>query len=199
RTGNGQVSGEGAKHAERWLSDLRDLVDGHCVIQVSSAGANLNNLTRVGSGEQDQENLVSLATQNADTVEKILGVKPRQDALWPAGDLSGAALSAVARAGVSQLVASATQFPDSVADPIGTSGIGIRDSDLRAQTFDALLHHALRAPGDSPDIAAQNGIGALLLRIRQERPGDTDPVVERSEERRVGEEGGEMLGGHQGQ
>src|SRR5699024_5841364 len=86
RIGNGQVSGEGAKHAERWLSDLRDLVDGHCVIQVSSAGANLNNLTRVGSGEQDQENLVSLATQNADTVEKILGVKPRQDALWPAGD-----------------------------------------------------------------------------------------------------------------
>src|SRR5699024_10809339 len=110
-------------------------------------------------------------------VKEILGIRPRQDALWPSGDLSGAALRTVAHAGVSELVTSATQFPDSVTDPIGTSGIRVRDSELRAQTFDALLHRALRAPGDSPGIAAQNGIGALLLRIRQEWPGDTDPVI----------------------
>lgn len=177
RTADGLKSGEGAAQAERWLSDLRDLVEDRCVIQTSYSGADLNTLAELDSEEHGRDRLLPLATNGADEIDDILGTEPRKHVLWPSRELSGETLDATERAGVTQLVTNAAQLPDSTTKSMGTTGAEFKDSELRAQTFDPLLHRALRPPAGTAEIAAQNGIGALLLRIRQDRPSDTEPTV----------------------
>lgn len=177
RTGNGLESGDGAVHAEQWLSELRDLVADHCVVQTSYAGADLNTLAELDSGGHGEDRLLPLATNGADEIEDILETEPRKHVVWPSRELSGTTLEATAQAGVSQLITSSAQLPDSMTESMGTTGVDVEDSDLRIQTFDPLLHRALHPPDGTAEIAAQNGIGALLLRIRQERPSDTAPSI----------------------
>src|SRR5699024_6614713 len=176
RTSDGRVAGEGKAQAKRWLAELGDLVEDRCVIQLPYAGADLDTLTGMHTAQQDDDVLLSLATENAADIDEILGVEPRKHVLWSDHEVSDATLDAAARVGVTQLITSAEQFPDAAADD-GSSGVDVEGTELRGQTFDSLLHRALHAPGGTADIAAQNGIGALLLRIRQERDSDTDPVI----------------------
>lgn len=176
RTNSGTVAGKGAENAKQWLEALRQLVEGRCVVQLPYADADLSSLARIGSTGEGGAGLTALAVDGADVIKQLLGVRPLPGVLWPADGVSDAALDAAADAGVSKLITSSARLPASVSASAGTSGVRLASTSIRAQTFDPLLHRALRHDPSTADVAVQNGLGALVLRIRQQQSG-TAPVL----------------------
>src|SRR4051812_20129358 len=79
--GGGTVAGRGATVAKEWLTRLRDLTVGQCVISVPFADADLVALSRSGAYD-----LSSLAMGSSTVVAQLLApVQPAKDLYWPAG------------------------------------------------------------------------------------------------------------------
>ncbi|HEX6359741.1 DUF6049 family protein [Actinophytocola sp.] len=81
RLSGGQlVAGKGAQAATDWLGRVRDLTNGHCVIAVPYADADLVALSRAGAVDLEQ-----LSLTGSSIVAKQLSVEPLAGVYWPTG------------------------------------------------------------------------------------------------------------------
>ncbi|WP_232376449.1 DUF6049 family protein [Amycolatopsis aidingensis] len=180
RTPRGTIEGTGAAAASRWLDSLRALVDGKCVIQLPFADADLAAVSAIRDGAPG---LTATAVDNADTLTRILKVKPVEGVLWPDGRLGEDALGDLSRTGVRTLIVDPARLPD---DTANGSAPELSGTGIRAQPYDALLARALSGSGAAntlnpavePDIAAQNGLAVLAVRAGlDQRETDPGPVL----------------------
>lgn len=170
--GTKTVWGDGRQYAKAWLDDLRTLVKDRCVVAMPYAGADVAALARTSP------DLAKTAVAQDDLLRDTLDVEPQADALWPTGELTDGAMTAMASAGKRVLIGNpknpASGHPiDRPTSLITGDGATSRQ---RAVPFDSLLSLAL-APGsvsrevghnataaaDDATIATQNGIAALAF------------------------------------
>ncbi|OXM71086.1 DUF6049 family protein [Amycolatopsis vastitatis] len=167
-TDTGNVDGKGADAAKTWLSALRSLVGGRCVVALPFADADLDALTRIRPGDAG---LVTRAAAGAATIQQVTGVAPQTGVLWPAGTPSASVLSALAGAGVRTVLTDAGKLA-----PAATGGgVTVQGSTVRVQPTDSLIAAAMTGVPTVPDsvtvpattepaVASQNGLGALAFR-----------------------------------
>ncbi|RKT84408.1 hypothetical protein SAMN05421805_103339 [Saccharopolyspora antimicrobica] len=173
------ADGIGTGAANLWMSKLREVTSGRCVVALPYADADVAALARAGLPD-----LVDIALDGADLLKdkNVLGVEPRS-VLWPAegaladpasGDLPGTAL----------LEPQSLNIPAGSLDPVR-----IRGRDMTAIPIDPLMTSALDPLRDterkttdlSPPVAqlesAQNALGALTFRATQGSVGDATSVL----------------------
>lgn len=81
RSTSGQiVAGKGKQAAADWLGLVQDLTNGHCVIAVPYADADLGALSRAGAVD-----LAQLAVTSSSIVKDVLSMQPLKGVYWPAG------------------------------------------------------------------------------------------------------------------
>ncbi|MEU5258553.1 DUF6049 family protein [Amycolatopsis sp. NPDC021455] len=167
-TDAGNVDGKGVDAAKTWLSALRSLVGGRCVVALPFADADLDALTRIRPGDAG---LVTRAASGAAAIQQLTGVAPQTGVLWPAGTPSASVLSALAEAGVHTVLTDAGKLAAA-----GTGGgVTVQGSTVRVQPTDSLIAAAMTGVPTVPDsvtvpattepaVASQNGLGALAFR-----------------------------------
>lgn len=158
----GPVQGSGREQAARWLQALRELVSGHCVVQIPYADADLGALSKVST----RTDLVADAVNNGAAILNLLRVQPRAGVLWPNGSLGDAALRAAAGAGTTTVLTDPAQLGANASDGTAmTTTAGVN-----ALGYDSLVASAFAgtARADSvanqPNVATQNGLAALAFR-----------------------------------
>jgi hypothetical protein len=188
RTGGGSAAanGTGVEAAKEWLNSLKQLTNGHCVVTLPYADADLTVLSKVGANGQPDAALVTAAAQGANVLQRVLNVKPQQNVLWPDGAMDPKTLSMLGQAGISTVL---TDSANLKADGSSEAGASLNGSDLRAQPIDGLVSSALAGnrsasvrpastgaplatPTSQPAVAAQNGLAALAFRagVGQQNP-----------------------------
>ncbi|WIX86817.1 DUF6049 family protein [Amycolatopsis sp. DG1A-15b] len=167
-TDAGNVDGKGAEAAKTWLSELRTLVGGRCVVALPFADADLDALTRIRPGDTG---LVTRAATGAATIQELTDVTPQTGVLWPDGTPSASVLTALTEAGVRTLLTDAGKLAPAAAG----GGVTVQGSTVRVQPTDSLISAAMTGVPTVPGsvtvpatteraIAAQNGLGALAYR-----------------------------------
>ncbi|WP_410637696.1 DUF6049 family protein [Amycolatopsis sp. lyj-346] len=167
-TDTGNVDGKGAEAAKAWLSELRTLVGGRCVVALPFADADLDALTRIRPGDTS---LVSRAVTGASTIQQLTDVTPQTGVLWPDGTPSASVLTALTEAGVRTVLTDAGKLA-----PAGAGGgVTVQGSTARLQPTDSLISAAMTGVPTVPGsvtvpatteraVASQNGLGALAFR-----------------------------------
>ncbi|PRX47700.1 hypothetical protein B0I33_105280 [Prauserella shujinwangii] len=185
-TPSGTIPGKGRNDAKRWLASLRDLVAGHCVVQIPYADASLSTLTRLPGSEELTDDALTGAS-----VLSVLKVQPRQGVVWPSGSLTQDALGAAARSGATTMITGPLQVRTSANDGantgLGSAPFDISGTGLRALPYDSLVAAGLAGegnaasanltPADEPDVAAQNGIAAVAFRAGLDDQDTAAPVL----------------------
>jgi hypothetical protein len=178
-TDTGNVDGKGADAAKTWLSALRSLVGGRCVVALPFADADLDALTRIRPGDPG---LVTRAASGAAIIQQLTGVTPQTGVLWPAGTPSAPVLSGLADAGVRTVLTDAGKLASA-----GTGGgVTVQGSTVRVQPTDSLIAAAMTGVPTVPDsvtvpattepaVAGQNGLGALAFRAGLGQTGGQRP------------------------
>ena len=172
RTGDGVTEGRGASTAELWLTTLRELVDGRCVIALPYADADLAALSRAdtvalqtlavgGPGiTYDREGAPRTTT---DIVESVLGVAPVDGVVWPAGGtLDQRTLADLAALRPTTVLADSARL----AGATGSAPFDLA-ANVRAVPYDGLVAASLEPPvrgGAVATSATQNGLSALVHR-----------------------------------
>ncbi|KDN17779.1 DUF6049 family protein [Amycolatopsis rifamycinica] len=167
-TDTGTVQGKGAEAAKAWLSDVRSLVAGRCVVALPFADADLDALTRIKPGDTG---LVTRAASGAATIQQLTDVPPQTGVLWPDGTPSAPVLAALAEAGVRTVLTDAGKLAPAAAG----GGVTVQGSTVRLQPTDSLISAAMTGVPTVPGsvtapatteraIASQNGLGALAFR-----------------------------------
>ncbi|QKV77117.1 DUF6049 family protein [Amycolatopsis sp. Hca4] len=167
-TDTGNVDGKGVEAAKAWLTELRALVGGRCVVALPFADADLDALTRIRPGDTS---LVTRAAAGAATVQQVAGVTPQTGVLWPDGTPSAAVLTALSDAGVRTVLTDAGKLAPAAAG----GGLTVQGSSVRLQPTDSLISAALAGVPTVPGsvtvpasteraVASQNGLGALAFR-----------------------------------
>ncbi|UVS82698.1 DUF6049 family protein [Actinokineospora sp. UTMC 2448] len=174
RSGDGFVDGRGATTADLWLTTLRELAQGQCVIALPYADADLAALSRA-----DTTALQALAVDapgitfdergrprtTTDVVESVLGATPVDGAVWPAGGtLDKRARAALAAIRPTTLLVDNTRLTGAT----GSAPFDL-DPNLRAIPYDGLIAQSLepRLRVADPAVATssvQNGLAALVFR-----------------------------------
>ncbi|WP_370945833.1 DUF6049 family protein [Amycolatopsis sp. cg5] len=177
RTGGSPVTGRGTELAKQWLGNLRQVVNGHCMVPLPFADADLSVLSAVKNGEQADSELVTKAAAQTAVLENILKAVPVENTLWPDGPLDSATIGALTSAGVKTVITESTrvQSTEQLDAPVTLAG-----SDLHVQPADSLTSAALSV-GDKPNNAAakpavstQNGLAAIAFRAGLGQ-GQTNP------------------------
>lgn len=169
RASNGQLmAGKGAAAATDWLTRVRDLTRGQCVIAVPYADADLVALSRSGAVD-----LAQLALAGSSIVAKQLEpVKPAKEIFWPAGGtFDPRTLVDLASLGPTSVLASPTHIQDINGDaPYLVNGTQTANP-IKALPIDSLVSDALAGPsaprtegGPDQEDAVQNGLAALTYR-----------------------------------
>ncbi|MEV6874913.1 DUF6049 family protein [Amycolatopsis sp. NPDC051128] len=173
-TDAGNVDGKGVETAKTWLSALRSLVGGRCVVALPFADADLDALTRIRPGDPT---LLTRAVTGSATIQQVAGVTPQTGALWPDGTPSASVLAALTEAGVRTVLADAGKLA-----PAATGGgVTVQGSTVRVQPTDSLISAAMTGVPTVPDsvtmpatteraVASQNGLGALAFRAGLGQP-----------------------------
>ncbi|MEU4518474.1 DUF6049 family protein [Amycolatopsis sp. NPDC024027] len=167
-TDSGNVDGKGVEAAKTWLTELRALVGGRCVVALPFADADLDALTRIRPGDTS---LVARAAGGAATIQELTDVTPQTGVLWPDGTPSAPVLTALTEAGVRTLLTDAGKLAPAAAG----GGVTVQGSTVRVQPTDSLITAAMTGVPTVPDsvtvpatteraIAGQNGLGALAFR-----------------------------------
>ncbi len=177
-TDAGNIDGKGAEAAKTWLSELRTLVGGRCVVALPFADADLDALTRIRPGDPS---LVARAAGGAATIQELTDVTPQTGVLWPDGTPSASVLTALTEAGVRTVLTDAGKLAPAAAG----GGVTVQGSTVRVQPTDSLITAAMTGVPTVPGsvtvpatteraIAGQNGLGALAFRAGlgagQQRP-----------------------------
>lgn len=177
RTDDGLVAGGGVRHAKQWLTALRGLVEDQCLLQLPYADADLGTLPRIDDAAAGDNGLMRLAVDGTSVIRNVLGVRPLPGVLWPGTDLSRRAYGSAASAGVSTVITSAARLSSGTTDTAATSGFRLTGAQIRAQSFDPLVHRGLTTRPETADIATQNGLATLVFRARQERAAQAGPLL----------------------
>ncbi|WP_410562862.1 DUF6049 family protein [Amycolatopsis sp. cmx-4-61] len=167
-TDSGNVDGKGVEAAKTWLTEVRALVGGRCVVALPFADADLDGLTRIRPGDTG---LVTRAAGGAATIQQLTDVTPQTGVLWPDGTPSAPVLAALTEAGVRTVLTDAGKLAPAAAG----GGVTVQGSTVRVQPTDSLISAAMTgvpaAPGSvtvaattERAIASQNGLGALAFR-----------------------------------
>jgi uncharacterized membrane protein YjfL (UPF0719 family) len=157
--GGGAVDGKGASVAKEWLTRLRELTRGQCVISVPYSDADLVALSRSGATDVSQ-----LALGSSTVVSQQLApVQPAKDLYWPAGGtLDQRTLVDVTASGPATVLADPGHLR-SVRGRAPYEVTGLQTAHpARALPLDPLLSHTLvpaRGAG-----ALQDGMAALMFR-----------------------------------
>ncbi|MDX3194210.1 DUF6049 family protein [Streptomyces sp. MN03-5084-2B] len=167
-TDTGNVDGKGVEAAKTWLSAVRALVGGRCVVALPFADADLDALTRIRPGDTG---LVARAASGAATIQELTDVTPQTGVLWPDGTPSESVLGALTDAGVRTLLTDAGKLAPAAAG----GGVTVQGSTIRVQPTDSLISGAMSGVPTVPGsvtvpatteraVASQNGLGALAFR-----------------------------------
>ncbi|WP_019813674.1 DUF6049 family protein [Saccharomonospora saliphila] len=173
RTPDGAVAGRGQQAAREWLDALRELVAGHCVVQLPYAGADLAELDRVDSGV----NLVGEAVSNGAAVLDLLRLEPKQGTVWTRGGLTDSALRSASESGTTTVLADPARVEEGLGAPGGAGGGSEGEPSgggVRVVGTDPLVTAAFTSGEPSGpsmgtaegavDIGTQNALGALAVR-----------------------------------
>ncbi|WP_051385471.1 DUF6049 family protein [Actinokineospora inagensis] len=161
RAPDGSVfQGSGARTAQLWLDQVKDLTRGQCVIALPYADTDLVALTRAGTAD-----LVSMAMSETSSIEAVLGTKPLTNTVWPAGGTMDArTLAALSGNTHTTVIVDSTRLQNAQGSLPYTLG-----SNLRAIPYDQLVANSL-APKASDDDSGvktssiQNGLASLVFR-----------------------------------
>ncbi|WP_326567358.1 DUF6049 family protein [Amycolatopsis rhabdoformis] len=164
--------GKGGPIADDWLRTLRTLVNGHCVIALPYADADLTTLGKVRSANGTPDaGLMTTALSGEATISQVLQTQPRQGVLWPDGTPDDQALSAMSAAGVQTVLTDGSKLQ---ADSPVTSAVSLPGG-LRAQPIDGVIASAMVGSAPNPQnpttvsaatqpaIASQNGLAAIAF------------------------------------
>ena len=174
RSGDGVAEGRGATTAELWLSTLREVAEGQCVIPLPYADADLAALSRA-----DTVALQALALgapgiaydddgeprTTGDIIKSVLGITALDGAVWPAGGtLDQRTLADLAALRETTVLVDNTRLT-------GVTGSAPYDlaANVRAVPYDGLIAHSLEptlrvADGSVATSSVQNGLSALVFR-----------------------------------
>jgi hypothetical protein len=166
RTGPGStVAGRGTTAAAAWLTALKNLTNGHCVLPLPFADADLTALTRAGGSQ-----LVQLALSESQTVTSELGANQLTDVAWPAdGTLDTPTMTALAGQGVNTVLLD----PASVRPAAGTAPVSLAGftgaAAPKVVPIDPVVATAMAARTDEPNVdesgvSAQDGLAATIFR-----------------------------------
>ncbi len=170
RTPEGDVAGKGVEHARRWLADLRELVAGHCVVQLPYASAELAALPRVGSGTE----LTADAVRNSATVLDLLNLEPKRNMVWTRSEVDGSVLDALAAAGTDTVLAD----PARTATDTSSHEVRVVPTDPLVTTAFTTSGPAGSGTGDRGlDVGTQNAAGALAVRAGVGAESGTSPLL----------------------
>ncbi|WP_410587467.1 DUF6049 family protein [Amycolatopsis sp. lyj-23] len=167
-TDAGNADGKGVDAAKAWLTEVRALVGGRCVVTLPFADADLDALTRIRPGDTS---LLTRAADGAATVQQLTDVPPQTGVLWPDGTPSAAVLAALSDAGVRTVLTDAGKLAPAAAG----GGVTVQGSSVRLQPTDSLIAAAMTGVPTVPGsvtvpatteraVASQNGLGALAFR-----------------------------------
>ncbi|HEV3357796.1 MAG TPA: DUF6049 family protein [Pseudonocardiaceae bacterium] len=174
RTSGGTIPGTGASAAAQWLSTLRGVVGGHCVLPLPYADADVAALSRSGALDLERLALSEQASLAADL--KPATIQQVGNVLWPTGNtIDQHAMTDLAGLGqTTVLVEPSALNPSSGTGIVPLSGVSTVTL-VRAATVDPLVSGALDGSADKSTVAGapsvpgsqsvlntQNGIGALL-------------------------------------
>ncbi|WP_436492993.1 DUF6049 family protein [Actinokineospora sp. HUAS TT18] len=158
--------GGGQEAAGLWLSRLRELVKGRCVIAMPFADADLVALSR-----SDTVDLQTVAMSAAAVIEQQLGVKPLPGVVWPEhGTLDQRTLADLANARRTTVVADASRLQR----VDGSAPYSLGSDALRAVGYDPLIESSL-APKAAVEsgvrtATVQNGLATLVFRAAFQSP-----------------------------
>ncbi|HYQ66849.1 DUF6049 family protein [Actinophytocola sp.] len=167
RTTSGQlVAGKGRQAATDWLAQVQDLTNGHCVIAVPYADADLVALSRAGSTD-----LAQLALTSSSIVKSALAIQPLEGVYWPAGGtFDQPTLIDLANVGDATVLVD----PAHLEDVDGSAPYVLNTQTahpVRALPVDSLVSDALASPTTSTPApvadtggSVQNGLAALVYR-----------------------------------
>jgi len=185
RTSSGKiVQGKGAEVAKDWLTRVRDLTKGRCVISVPYADADLAALSRAGA-----VGLTAQSLTGSSIVSNALGVQPAKQIFWPAGGaFDQRTLLDVAQTGPATVLVNPGALPNSQGTaPFQVTGMQAANP-VRMLPYDSLIADALAGPprtattgqSDAPrhvSGSVQDGLAALIFRtVFDDRP-TASPVV----------------------
>ncbi len=179
--------GTGAGAARLWLSKVREIVQGRCVISLPYADADL-----VAMGRAGLPDLIKGALDGAGIIRRTFGVTPRTDVLWPInGALDEPAASQLANTRVRTVLMhpNSLALPADSLDPVrvetrqeGYSPIARPIDPLLSDALDPLRGSeggpatALSPPGDATP-SVQDTLGALVFRATQGQQPDTTSIL----------------------
>lgn len=160
RSGSGTVAGTGVANAAAWLSTLRTLTSGRCVLALPYADADLAAMAHAGGAA-----LVKLAESQTAAVGKALGTTPLSDVAWPAdGAADPATLAALTSSGIhTVLLDPASVSPTAGDGPVSVGGGG-KVVPIDPLASGMLSPRAVAGNVDEQGIAVQDGIGAAVFR-----------------------------------
>ena len=174
----GTIPGTGTSAANQWLSTLRGVVNGRCVLPLPYADADLAALSR--SGSLDLERLAVSEQANLATDLKPASVQQVDNVLWPVGNtIDQHSLTDLAGLGQSLSQTTVLVEPNALNPSTGSGVVPLTGvstvTPVRAVTVDQLVSSALdgsadhstvagapSVPGSQSVLNTQNGIGALL-------------------------------------
>ncbi|MEE4025475.1 hypothetical protein V1Y59_20495 [Gordonia sp. PKS22-38] len=135
--------GTGQPAALQWLTELRELAAGMCVVALPFAQADLTSLSRVG----DSGLTAAALSSPADIVDAVLGVRSVRGLAVPAlGTVDATGAEVLQDASVGKAVTSTSSVDAERPDAAG----GYRVGDLTVQTTQAPVTAALAALGGNP-------------------------------------------------
>ncbi|SDI57887.1 hypothetical protein SAMN05192558_106438 [Actinokineospora alba] len=157
---DGVVSeGRGQETAALWLSVLRDLTKGQCVVSLPFADADLVALSR-----SDTVDLQTVAISASDVIEKILEVKPQAGVVWPdGGTLDQRTLADLSSARRTTVLADSAKLQQVV----GKAPLSLNGDSARAIPYDTLVASSLAPRGGDSAVktsSVQNGLATLVFR-----------------------------------
>lgn len=179
RLTSGQVvNGRGADAASDWLTRVRDLTRGQCVLAVPYADADLVALSRSGAVD-----LAQLSLAGSSIVADLLApVDPRKNLYWPAGGtFDQRTLIDLATLGQATVLAD----PGHLQQVEGTAPYTVNGTQtaypVRALPVDSLVSDALASrarPGTQSDgDSTQNGMAALAYRAAFDQRGGGQVLI----------------------
>jgi Family of unknown function (DUF6049) len=163
--GGTTVPGRGSTAAAEWLTVLKSLTAGHCVLALPYADADLASLTHAGG-----TNLLSLSLAKAAGVARSLGATPMANVAWPAdGVLDTRTMTALAGQHVNTVLLNPTSVtPATAGSPVAVAGFTGGDAP-KVVPIDPMVAGAMAVRTDEPNvteqgISAQDGLAAVVYR-----------------------------------
>jgi hypothetical protein len=159
------VAGKGAAAAAEWLTVLKNLTAGHCVLALPYADADVAALTHAGAAD-----MLQLALSKAAGLPRALGAPPMTNVAWPAdGVLDTRTMTALAGQHVNTVLLNpGSVTPPTTGAPVAVAGF-TGGAAPKVVPIDPVVADAMAPRTDEPDvseqgISTQDGLAAVVYR-----------------------------------